>query len=149
MAKRKQSISPKQVDRIRQLSQQRLSTNQIQKTLSREGLGLRRQTMLRCIREFRHQQTKANASVYTPIKYRYQFVSSGKKVAGYGTQGGVSKRVEICGDGKNLYKAMQIVAKHPPKDEYAILRINARELLNNPRKYLDKGVWDARPKVRS
>lgn len=71
----------------------------------------------------------------------------GKNVASYGTVHGKSKRVQMYGSGKQLYQAMQLVSKHPPKKQF--LTVSAEALLNDPEEYLKKGRWDARPEVKS
>ena len=46
------------------------SANKIQKRMKNRGLGIRRQTTLKIVREMRLKQKKANAKKYTPKKYR-------------------------------------------------------------------------------
>jgi len=46
------------------------SANKIQKMLKDRGLGIRRQTLLKIVRELRLKQKKSNAKKYTPKKYR-------------------------------------------------------------------------------
>ena len=99
------------------------------------------------MREHRNQPLRANTQIYVPTKYRSKFFGIGKGVASYGTVRGKSKRVQIHGSGKSLYQAMRLVAKHPPRDKF--LTISADELLRHPKKYLDRGEWDARPKINS
>lgn len=150
MSIRKKGISQQQINRIRELSKQGRSTNQIQRTLSKEGLGLRRQTMLNYVREARNRPLKANTQIYTPIKFRRTFSPYGKGVAVYGAVNGRPKRVQMSGNGKSLYTAMRLVAKHPPVKKVRFLSISANELLRHPEKYLDlEGEWDEHPKVKS
>jgi hypothetical protein len=155
MSPSKKGISPKQIERIRELTKQGYSTTKIQRTLSKEGLGLRRQVMLDYIREYRNQPARNNTQIYIPVKYRQEyrgntFASYGKGVACYGTVNGVSKRVQMSGNGKSLYQAMKLVAKHPPIRKVKFLSISANELIRHPKKYLDtEGDWDERPKVKS
>jgi hypothetical protein len=154
MSAKKQKTSI-QIERIKQLTAQGYSTTQIQGTLSKEGIGLRRQVMLGYVREYRNQPIKANTQDYIPVKYRQQgrstsFVTYGKGIACYGTVNGVSKRVQMSGNGKSLYQAMRLVAKYPPTRKIKFLSISANELLRHPRKYLDmEREWDAHPKVKS
>ena len=57
---------------------------------------------------------------------------------------GTSRRIELAGSGKQLYKAMLDVAKHPPKKRF--VQCGATEVAN----YLDyENMWDERPKVKS
>ena len=70
MSARKKGVSTKQINRIRTLSREGKSANQIQRTLSREHIGLRRTVLLPYVREFKGKQPQANVSKYTPKKYR-------------------------------------------------------------------------------
>jgi hypothetical protein len=67
---RRKGVSTKQIDRIRTLSHEGKSANQIQHTLSREHIGLRRTVLLPYVREFKGKQPQANVQKYTPHKYR-------------------------------------------------------------------------------
>jgi hypothetical protein len=155
MSAKKRAVSQKQIERIRELTRQGYSTTKIQSTLSKEGLGLRRQVMLSYVRENRNRPIKTNTQIYVPVKYRttYKgrtFVAYGKGVACYGTVNGVSKRVQMSGNGKTIFQAMRLVAIHPPAKKIKFLSIGANELVNHPQKYLDMaGEWDAHPKVKS
>jgi hypothetical protein len=150
MSTRKKGISQQQINRIRELSKQGKNTNQVQRTLSKEGIGLRRQAMLNYVREARNRPVKANTQIYTPIKFRRTFTPYGKSVAVYGTVNGRPKRVQMSGNGKPLYHAMKLVAKHPPAKKLKFLSISANELLRDPKKYLDlEREWDEHPKVKS
>lgn len=161
--KRKKGVSPKQVERIRELSKEGKSANQIQKNLSREGLGLRRKTILKYIRKSKHQKSKANTAKYTPRKYRkkgatygagYSYARRGRKkpfgvkqIAEYGSVNGESRRIQVYGYGNQLYQVMQLTSRHPPRKQF--LTISARELLSDPNKFLSEEYWDARPRINS
>ncbi len=67
---RKKGVSTKQIDRIRTLTHEGKTANQIQRTLSKEHIGLRRTVTLRYVREFKGKQPQANTSKYIPKKYR-------------------------------------------------------------------------------
>jgi hypothetical protein len=71
----------------------------------------------------------------------------GKNVAAYGTVHGESKRVQMHGSGTQLYRAMLIISKHPPKKRF--LTLSAEALLDDPDRYLKRGHWDARPEITS
>ena len=69
---RKSEITQRQRERIQQLSKQNLSSNQIQRTLHKEGLGLRRKTVLAEVRTAKGELPKPSAEriKYVPRKYR-------------------------------------------------------------------------------
>lgn len=71
----------------------------------------------------------------------------GRGIAAYGTVHGKSKRVQMKGSGKQLYRAMVLVSKHPPKKQF--LTLSAEALLDDPDEFLERGHWDARPKIES
>ena len=75
---RKSGVSPKQVNRIRELNARGYSANQIQKELRSEHIGLRRQIILNYTREFRNRPAQRNVSKYIPKKYR-KILSSKRK----------------------------------------------------------------------
>jgi len=70
-------------------------------------------------------------------------ISQGKGVAVYGG----NKRIQMRGSGLDLYKAMKIVVKHPPKEQF--LDITAEEVLHYPEIFLEKGSWKGRPEIES
>jgi hypothetical protein len=66
---RKKGVSTKQIDRIRTLSREGKTANQIQKTMIKEGLSFRRQTMQGYVREFRARPAPSYPSKNVPTKY--------------------------------------------------------------------------------
>jgi len=59
---------------------------------------------------------------------------------------GKSRRVEISGSGKDIYKSLRSIMKHPPKKR--VLRIDADRF--DGREDLDLGEeWDDRPDLAS
>ena len=138
---------------IRRLVKKGYSTNQIQRELQKKGLGIRRKNMLKMVRKARGARKKPHAEKHVPIKYRRvkwrkqarrkpMFLA--KWIAVYGTVNGKSRRVELAGSGRQLYRAMLDLAKHPPKKRF--VRCSAIEA---PR-YLDyEDEWDKHPEVIS
>jgi hypothetical protein len=70
-------------------------------------------------------------------------VGGGKGVAVYGGK----KRIQMRGSGRDLYNAMKLVVKHPPKEQF--LDITAEEVLHHPERFLEKGYWAGRPEIES
>jgi len=131
---------------IRHYAEKRYSANQIQKKLQENGLGMRRKELLARVREAKGVPKKPKPEVHVPIKYRKAEKKGipAKWIAVYGSVDGTSRRIELAGSGKQLYKAMLDVAKHPPKKRF--VQCSATEVSN----YLDyQTLWDERPKVKS
>ena len=153
------SISKKQrIEAIRTYLNQGYSANKIQKKLQSQGLGIQRKKLLAEVRRIKGTKPKANTFKYTPKKYRkmtndtshpsrsYGFYT--KQIAGYGTVRGRPRRIQVNGNGKELYKVMLLASKHPPKLQF--LTIDASKLLRDPWKYLSKfETWDVRPEIES
>jgi len=167
---RKKGVSTTQVDRIRTLSHEGKSANQIQRTLSKEHIGMRRTTLLPYVREFKGKQPQTNVSKYTPTKYRKRITRrhyeerrthrhrerylkpeslATKHVTIKGKdQHGKQKTIELSGIGRDLFEAIKDdIIKYAPKQQF--LTIGARELLSNPDKFLSKEKWDQRPRINS
>lgn len=119
---------------------------------------MRRTKLLSYVRKYKHKQPKAHPEKHIRKKYRkstYQARPTGKpaiglfqkQIACYGSEHGKSKRIQMSGSGRQLYQAMQIVSKHPPKKQF--LTVSPEALLEDPEEYLERGHWDARPKVES
>ena len=163
----KKGVSSATVNRIRELSREDKTTTQIQKQLQKEGLGLRRTVMLIYVREFKGKKPKAEPYKYIPRKYERARMrvtrrrerrleierkekerTYGKQIAVYGLTNGRHRRVQMYGSGKELYQAMMLVGKHPPRSQF--LTVSARRLLRYPDYYLDaKNRWDDHPYVKS
>jgi IS30 family transposase len=152
------TITGQQRKAIRTYVKQGLGSNKIQKKLQKRHLGIRRKVLLAEIRKAKGQKPKANPYKYTPRKYRKRKTTypsqarrqlySGHQIAGYGTVHGQSRRIQVYGSGKQLYKIMLLASHHPPKTRF--LTIDASKLLNNPWRYLSREeFWDAKPRVDS
>ena len=136
---------------IRYYVKKRYSANLIQKKLQEKGLGMRRKELLARVREVKGVPKKPKPEIYIPAKYRKPKakpkrvrVVPAKWIAVYGTVDGESRRVELAGSGRQLYRAMLDLAKHPPKKRF--VRCSASEVSN----YLDyEDEWDEHPAVRS
>jgi hypothetical protein len=149
----KRKLSRKDIQKrdrlIRYYAKKRYSANLIQHKLKEKGLGMHRKELLAKVREVKGVPKKPKAEVHIPIKYRKRKpkrvrVVPAKWVAVYGTVDGKSRRVELAGSGRQLYKAMLDVAKHPPKKRF--VRCSASEVPY----YLDyEDEWDEHPAVRS
>lgn len=161
MVRRAKGVKPETVYRIRTLTKEGKSANEIQRQMQKEHLSIRRTRLLGYVREFKNQPLKSESWKYTPEKYRetsryykdyrrYGFgtESNEKQIAVVGSKNGLGKRIHMHGSGHELQEAMMKVAKHPPKTKY--LTISARKLNRNPIKYLDYGSeWDERPNIKS
>lgn len=137
--------SKEQVNFIRKEAKEGKSANQIQKDLQEHHMGMKRQRLLEYVREYKGQKPKAEPSKYTPKKYRrarvVRHIEIGKKLAVYGSVNWQSRRVQMSGSGKELYSAMMLVGKHPPKKRF--LTTNAKNIIENPDEYLDmEEEWD-------
>jgi len=152
-------VSREQVDRIREDSRKGMTANQIQKDLQAHHMGMRRKTILGIIREERGKPKRGEEWRYIPTKYQYRILADlpevkkermkrtglfGKQIAVYGTVDGKSRRVQLTGTGKDLYRAMLDVAKFPPKKRF--LTAGAGDV----HRHLDfDDRWDKHPKVES
>lgn len=153
---RKSGVKPQQVDRIRELSKQGYSTVQIQRTISREHLGIRRTVLLGYVREFKNRPAQANVSKYIPKKYRRYYRPREKVISFSGLVHGKHRRINIFAkDGRTLHKVIrekifdygETKRGYSPKSQF--LTIDANKLLSNPDKYLEKEEWDKRPIINS
>ena len=143
----------KQINRIRQLSRQGKSANDIQRTLQKEHWGMRRTILLSYVREFKHKAPPKKTEKYTPTKYKvpispHRALYRGKYVAVYGTVNGKSRRIQIHGSGKELYEAMIQVSRHPPRKKF--LTVSASSISLYPQEFLDMWrEWDEHPEAYS
>lgn len=157
---RKRGATTKQINAIRTYSKKGWSANRIQKKLKQRQMGMRRTKLLGYVREFKHKQARPHVQKHIPRKYRKPTPTTyarptgkptigmfGKQIACYGSKDGRAKRIQMSGTGRQLYEAMQIVSKHPPKKQF--LTISSEALLESPEEYLERGYWDARPKIES
>lgn len=150
-------VKPATVNRIRKLSKQGKSSNEIVRQLRREGIGIRRKTILAYVRQFKGRKPKAEPYKYTPRKYltkerriHVEHEVKPKHIAVYGKVRGMSKRLEVVGTGKQLFSILIDAVEHPPKQR--IQRVSADRLrsLSDRARYLDyKEEWDDRPTIRS
>ena len=153
---RKSGVSPKQVNRIRELNARGYSANQIQKELRSEHIGLRRQIILNYTREFRNRPAQRNVSKYIPKKYRKIYRPIGKVISISGLVHGKVRRINLfANDGRTLGRVLrekifdygETKRGYSPKSQF--LTIDANKLLSNPDKYLEKEEWDTRPRINS
>lgn len=141
------------VHRIRELSRTRKSANEIVRQTRREGIGIRRKTILTYIRGFRGKAPKKDVYKYIPRKYRirerripFEHEVKQKHVSVYGKQKGINKRYEISGTGHEIMDFLRDAVFHPPRRRIARIRANRI----SDRKEVDYGkVWDSRPKIES
>jgi len=151
----KKGVPKTTVNRIRTKVKQGKSGNQIQRELKREGRGIRRKTLLAYVRKFKGRPLKPHVERYIPRKYRRRVAVAPKPkpekhVAVYGKHEGKSKRVELSGTGKGLYRFLIDAVKHPPRKR--IQRVSVKDYMgvSDRAKYLDYGEeWDNRPTVKS
>jgi hypothetical protein len=159
------------VNRIRTLSKQGKSSNEIVRQLRREGAGIRRKTILAYVRKFKHKPPKPHVERYIPRKYRRKRVvakprpktefarimrekikeqEKPKHVAVYGKVKGKSKRIEVSGTGKNIFRFLIDGAIHPPKNRITRINADKEKGFGARAKYIDyREEWDERPQIRS
>jgi hypothetical protein len=163
---KRKTVTKQQRKAIRTYVKQGLSANKIQKRLQKRHLGIRRKVLLEEIRKVKHRRPKANAFKYTPKKYRrvsrkYGYPSkkrrfAGRQVAVYGYARtnrhprAYSARFEFYGSGRDLFRAViQAHRGFVPRYEWAFVKCFARDFLNRPSIYGERGIWVARPEVES
>jgi hypothetical protein len=155
---RKSGVSPKQINRIRELNAKGYSSNRIQKQLRSEHIGLRRQIILNYTREFRGRPAQKNVSKYIPHKYRKNrtYRPNYKVITISGSVKGKNKKLNIVSsNGKSLHKILRehifnfgkTKQGYSPKSQF--LTVDADKLLANPKKYLDEKEFDKRPIINS
>jgi hypothetical protein len=164
-------ISKKQTEAIRTYIKQGYSANKIQKKLQRQDLGIQRKKLLAEVRKVKGTKAKAYPQKYTPKKYRRvtprarRPVFGGKHIAVFryvttsryrkmakklGLPKYYSARFELYGSGKDLAIAIGLVKGGiVPRWENPHVECSARDFLNNPYKYGEKGIWLDRPTVES
>jgi len=150
-----------QVDRIRELSRQGKSANQIDRTLRSEHMGMRRTTLLNYVREFKGRPPPRHPERHIPhraiaarkmrkkIRLRVKEMRKEKKIAIYGTVDGEGRRFQFLGKGKDLYKSVMLAVRHPPKKEKPFTTVDAEKFLEDYGRYLSREKWDERPAVKS
>ena len=161
------TVTKQQKEAIKTYVKQGLSSNKIQKKLQKRHLGIRRKVLLAEIRKVKRKKPKANAYKYTPKKYRktggrrYGYSSkkrrfSGRQVAVYGYAKtdrhprAYSARFEFYGSGRELRQAVRLAHNGiVPRFEWAFVKCSARDFLNNPSIFGERGIWTARPDVES
>ena len=152
-------VKPATVHRIRELSRTKKSANKIVRQTRREGIGIRRTTILAYIREFRGKAPKKDVYKYIPKKYltreRRLHIEQGVKRKGvviYGKVNGINRRTEVSGTGKGLMSFLVDAVKHPPKKRISRLDVDRDRLdtFYGRRKVLDYGrEWYDRPTIKS
>lgn len=163
MPKRKTKIPSKTRWTIKGYVKQGYSANKIQKKLKKQGLGIRRKTLLSEVRKLKRQKPKADRQKYTPKKYRRRVspparkpVFRGKHIAVYRPartrrhRKPYSARFEFYGNGKDLAKAIGLTLSGiVPRFENPFVECSARAFLKNPYKYGEDGEWVDRPNIES
>jgi hypothetical protein len=156
---RKTGLSAKKLREIKTYARKGYSANRIQKKMRQRHMGVRRKTILRIVRETKGRPQRPNPEKYVRRKYRKSTVAvtaptRGRSVSytSFGVKGLAvydgNKRIQMRGTGRDLYNAMKIVVKHPPKEQF--LDITASEVLLHPEMFLEKGYWrGGRPQVES
>jgi len=136
---RKSGVSTKKVDRLRELSKTDKTFNQAQKTMVKEKLSFRRQTMQTYWREFKNKPAPTNPSKHVPRKYRGTTAQKSwrrrqrdwrrgrvrekpedwwrnKRVVLQGTVNGERVQETRSGSGKELYDFVKDEMKNGPWD---------------------------------
>ena len=172
MNKTKSKISSQTKWAIKTYVKQGYSANKIQKKLKNQGLGIQRKKLLAEVRKAKGKKLKTNSKKYTPKKYRVRIspparkpVFFGKHIAvfkpattwrykkiakklGYPTT--YSARFEFYGVGKNLARAYVLAMKGiVPKYEDPFVECSARDFLNDPYKFGERGYWIGKPEITS
>jgi hypothetical protein len=146
-------VKPSTDDRIRELSREGKSSNEIIRTLRREHKGIRRTTALKRIREFKGHAPKKEPYKHIPKKYltterriHIEHDIKQKHISVYGKMKGINKRFEVSGTGHELMDFLQDAVLDPPKRRIA--RVRAGRI--SDRKEIDYGKeWDKRPTITS
>ncbi len=143
------------------------SSNQIQKDLREHDMGMRRKVLLATIREIKGITIKPDRWKYVPLKYRHlkmlpksgrpvseerlkraerriQLSFSQKQITIAGTVNGRPHRIQIKGRGRDLYRVMGDIIRHPPKKRF--LTTTTNKVLGELNYY---ETWDMRPNVNS
>lgn len=160
MPKRNPNSARNRTRLIRGYVKQGYSTNEIQRKLQKQHLGMRRQTLLKEVRRAKGQKPKSKAEVakYVPHKYRVRSrqkrkapdFGGARQVAGYGSVDGQSRRIQVYGRGRDLYAVMQLILVHPPRKSKPFVTVDAYSLYHDPWEYLSRSDrWDEKPRVRS
>jgi hypothetical protein len=141
--------------------------------LQKQHMGMRRTTLLAKIRKIKDKKPKADRKKYIPKKYRKKAkekpvsmiprqtkvrkpVFFGKHVAvfGYAKIRGIfrsySARFEFYGNGKDLARAVRLAYNGiVPRFTNPFVECSARDFLNDPFKYGERGFWSRKPDVES
>jgi hypothetical protein len=141
-----------QVDLIRKESREGKTANQIQKDLQSRHMGMRRTQLLGYVREIKGKQPKPEQQKYTPRKVsleervhrQIRERQRGKKVSVYGKVNGESRRIQMYGSGRDLYRAMMEASKYPPKKKFLTCSADDMSGLLD---YWES--WDQHPNVES
>jgi len=159
MPKRKGEATKQQKDFIQKRCREGASANQIQKEMQSRHMGIKRQRLLAYVRQYKGQRKKPEPRKYVPHKYRkaravkkyrrarpVKRVEIGKRIAVYGSVGLESRRIQMYGSGRQLYQAMLLAGKYPPKKRF--LTASAEDISAYPEEYLDMTeTWDTKEVV--
>ena len=170
--RKSKAISPKTRWAIKAYVTQGYSANKIQKNLKKQDLGIQRKKLLSEVRTIKGTKPKANRQKYTPKKYRRRFtpkarrpVYSGKHIAVYKNATtrryqktakklkypkSYSARFEFYGNGKDLAKAVKLALSGiVPRWEDPFVECSARDFLDDPYKFGERGFWIGKPDIES
>jgi len=147
-------VKPATVNRIRTLSKQGKSSNEIARQLRREGIGIRRQTILNYVREFKGRPPKPQRYKYIPKKYRRPIAPPPTRkyhVSAFGKHDKISKRYEVfASTKKQLHHFLIDGVKHPPKRRIERIDLDRVKGLSQRARHVDYGeYWDERPEIKS
>jgi hypothetical protein len=95
------------------------------------------------------------SSISHPSRERRQIIS-GRQVAVYGyartkkNPRAYSARFEFYGSGKDLQNAVMLAYEgFVPRREWAFVKCHAKDFLNNPEKFGERGAWSGKPEIES
>lgn len=144
---RKKGVSARQVSRIKELSSQGRPANEIQRTLSREGIGLRRTVTLGYVREFKNKPAPTNSSKNVPRKYRG---TTAQKTWRRRQRDWRRGRVREKRPTKETWGKRVILQGRINGDRVEVTRDGTgKELYDFVKDEIKNGDWDHRPKIAS
>ena len=104
MRDRKTEVTIEQIERIRQLSREGYSANQIQRKLQQEHIGSRRTTLSERARESKRQPVQHSVESYIPRRRARIEGLRGKQVTLIGRHRGKRAVKQVRGSGRQLYR---------------------------------------------
>jgi hypothetical protein len=130
MRDRKTEVTIEQIERIRQLSREGYSANQIQRKLQQQHIGSKRTTLSEHVRESKRQQAEPPAEVYVPTRYQTRKPKQRTRTVG------LVRQVTLVGTHRG-----KVVAKRVRGPGSQLYRFVVEEM--------ESDFWDAKPKVFS